>query len=316
MKSTHKYWFSENLVEDYNKTNSFLKLDISSTININTYYLMSNENLIYFSSILDKLGTDEVLLHDEIPGDIARSYRSTKDLAGLNKSQIIEKITLIHDDNNQIITTNDSILRTYLDERNVNYSKNATAVQNMIKTTNIPNLKDLYDRLLDYYHPINPHEKADVEELKEGHGLKPSEKQIHRKYFIDTHKLNNNVLEIRYNKNRHLTNVKTQVIGNGVKNIIHNIINNDNMNQKEYHVLTEHEKHLIRTILNMLEKPHLLGSTDEQFNDKFQILLGEYNAGNNSEQLRSQLKQYIIHAMKLNLIPRNAGNSMLLEMSL
>ena len=88
------------------------------------------------------------------------------------------------------------------------------------------------------------------------------------------------------------------------------------MNQKEYHVLTEHEKHLIRTILNMLEKPHLLGSTDEQFNDKFQILLGEYNAGNNSEQLRSQLKQYIIHAMKLNLIPRNAGNSMLLEMSL
>ena len=26
-------------------------------------------------------------------------------------------------------------------------------------------------------------------ETKVGHGLKPSEKQIHRKYFIDTHKL-------------------------------------------------------------------------------------------------------------------------------
>ena len=146
--------------------------------------------------------------------------------------------------------------------------------------------------------------------------LRPTEKQIHKKYFIDTNKLNNNVLEIRYNKNRHLTNVKTQVIGNGVKNIIHDITNNDNMNEKDYHVLTEHEKHLIRTILNMLEKSHLLGSADEQFNSKFQILLGEYNAGNNSEVLRNQLKQYIIHAMKLGIIPRNTGNAMLLEMSL
>ena len=128
--------------------------------------------------------------------------------------------------------------------------------------------------------------------------------------------MNNNVLEIRYNKNRHLTNVKTQVIGNGVKNIIHDIMSNDNMNEKDYHVLTEHEKHLIRTILNMLEKSHLLSNADEQFNNKFQILLGEYNASNNSEILRNQLKQYIIHAMKLGIIPRNTGNAMLLEMSL
>ena len=32
-----------------------------------------------------------------------------------------------------------------------------------------------------------------VLETKDGHGLKPTEKQIHKKYFIDTHKLNNNV---------------------------------------------------------------------------------------------------------------------------
>ena len=155
-----------------------------------------------------------------------------------------------------------------------------------------------------------------VSDSKEGHGLKPTEKQIHKKYFIDTHKLNNNVLEIRYNKNRHLTNVKSQVIGNGVKQIIHNILNNDSLNEKDYHVLTEHEKHLIRSILNMLEKSHLLSNADEQFNDKFQILLGEYNAGNNSEMLRNQLKQYIIHAMKLNMIGRQAGQQMLIEMSL
>jgi hypothetical protein len=101
-------------------------------------------------------------------------------------------------------------------------------------------------------------------------------------------RLHNGVLEIRYNKNRHLTNLKSQIVGNGVKNIINNIINDDKMDEKEYHNLTENEKHLILTILNMLEKSHLLSNKDEEFNEKFQILLGSYNAGNNSEQLRSQ----------------------------
>ena len=139
---------------------------------------------------------------------------------------------------------------------------------------------------------------------------------MHKKYFIDTNKLNNNVLEVRYNKNRHLTGIKTQIIGSGVKNIINNIINDDKMNEKEYDDLTDNERHLIRTILNMLEKSHLIKNQDQEFNEKFQILLGSYNAGNNSEILKNQLKQYILHAIKLNIIPRNTGHQMLLELSL
>ena len=146
--------------------------------------------------------------------------------------------------------------------------------------------------------------------------MKSTEKQIHKKYFIDTNKLNNNVLEVRYNKNRHLTGIKTQMIGSGVKNIISNIIDNDKMDEKEYHTLSQNEQHLIRTILNMLEKSHLIKNKDQEINEKFQILLGSYNAGNNSEILKTQLRQYILHAMKLNLIPRNTGNAMLIELSL
>ena len=170
--------------------------------------------------------------------------------------------------------------------------------------------------IIDEILPATLEDIGTLAETKEGHGLKPTEKNIHKKYFIDTHKLNNNVLEIRYNKNRHLTNIKTQVVGNGVKNIIHNIIHYDNLNQQDYHVLTDHEKHLIRTILNMLDKSHLLSNSDQQFTDQFQILLSEWNAGNNSEILRSQLKQYIIQAMKLYIIPQKTGNQMLIEMSL
>ena len=88
------------------------------------------------------------------------------------------------------------------------------------------------------------------------------------------------------------------------------------MDEKEYHTLTDFERNLIRTILNMLEKSHLIKNQDQEFNERFQILLGSYNSGNNSEILKSQLKQYIIHAMKLNIIPRNTGNAMLVELSL
>ena len=323
-KSKQPTFFYENLVHYYNQTDSDLKLGIYETIDIKTYYAMSNKNLIYFSMILDTLGTDEVLKYNKTP-EIKRSYRSEIDLAGINKDKMIEKIASIHDDKKQIITTTDSILKKYLESKNIKYSKDATSVQNMIKRTNIPFLKELYDLLLDSYHPINldAENKLDFSNIYEnksekipqkGDGLKPSEKVIHRKYFIDTHKLHNNVLEVRYNKNRHLTNVKTQVIGNGVKNIIHNIINDNNMNQNDYHVLTQQEKHLIRTILNMLDKNHLVSNADEEFNERFQILLGEYNAGNNSEILRNQIKQYILHAMKLNMIGRQAGQQMIIEM--
>ena len=82
--STHKQWFSENLVEDFNKNESNFKLNINYPIDINTYYFMSNANLIYFSMILDKLGTDEQLIDDEIPKDIPK-YSNSDGFSSLKK---------------------------------------------------------------------------------------------------------------------------------------------------------------------------------------------------------------------------------------
>ena len=51
--------------------------------------------------------------------------------------------------------------------------------------------------------------------VKKGAGLfgfsriKPSEQRISNKYFLDTDKLKDGILELRYKKNRHLTNVKS-----------------------------------------------------------------------------------------------------------
>ena len=87
-----------------------------------------------------------------------------------------------------------------------------------------------------------------------------------------------------------------------MKKILNQIKDHDYIVTSDYHQITEHGKHLIRTILHMLDRSHLIGSANDQFNDKFQTLLGSYDAGNNSNELQNQLKQYIIHAMKLNMI--------------
>jgi len=145
---------------------------------------------------------------------------------------------------------------------------------------------------------------------------KPNEQRISHKYFLDTNKLNNGVLEIRYNKNRHLTNIKDQIVGHGLKSMIQDIVYNDKLKEDHYHKLTPQEQNTINKILYMLEKTHLISNTQQQFNNKFQILLGEWQAGNNSEFVRHELKQYILHAMNINLITRNLGQKMLLELTL
>lgn len=146
--------------------------------------------------------------------------------------------------------------------------------------------------------------------------LKPTEKHINEKYFIDHHKLDNNILEIRYNKNRHLTGLKSQIIGNGVKKIVKDISTSGTIDTDDYHKLQHHEKHLVRHVMNMVDKGHLLNDDDEEFNNQFQVLLGEKAAGNNSELLKQKLKQYIFHGINIGKLTKTAGYSLLFELSL
>ena len=312
-ESQKKPWFKKELCDEFNNrtsNKSNIVLDEKDNIDLSTFNSISNDELIFFCQIIDKLQTDEELEKNRpiynIPKPSSYGERSITDLVNLTKDQIIKKIVELC--KTYKYTTTNPKFRQFLKNNKIKHADSPTNITNMIKAANLDQLRNLYDNILDDEDPVA------ATESKEGTGLRPTEKKIHSKYFIDRHKLNNNVLELRYNKNRHLTNVKSQVIGHGVKKILNQIIDHDYIDTSDYHQITEHEQHLIRTILHMLDRSHLIGSANDQFNDKFQILLGSYNAGNNSEQLRSQLKQYIIQAMKLNMITRTTGQQMLLEM--
>jgi hypothetical protein len=154
----------------------------------------------------------------------------------------------------------------------------------------------------------------DVNDWNTGEGLRKGEKKVNHKYFIDHNKLDNNILEVRYNRNRHLTNIKSQYVGGAVKKIVKDI-SIGTLDTTDYHKLSSQEKHLVRQLLHMFDKGDLLKDDDNAFEKEFQVLMGSWNAGNNSELLRKQLKQFILYGIKINKIPRNTGLNMLMELS-
>ena len=190
-----------------------------------------------FCLIIDKLQTDEELEKNmpqyTIETPKIKGERSITDLANLTKDQIIKNIVELC--KTYKYTTTNPKFRQFLKNNKIKHADSLTNITNMIKAANINQLKNLYASILDDENPILDNGSSPVVESKEdndmsyvreildemiqkaadnvqqinpnpttGGSLRPTEKSIHSKYFIDRHKLNNNVLELRYNKNRHL----------------------------------------------------------------------------------------------------------------
>jgi hypothetical protein len=73
------------------------------------------------------------------------------------------------------------------------------------------------------------------------------------KYYVDRQKLGNGILDIRYARNKHLTNIKPQYLGEGLKTVIHKMIDEKTVDKNAYHQLNSQEKHLVRNLNNMFD---------------------------------------------------------------
>lgn len=159
--------------------------------------------------------------------------------------------------------------------------------------------------------------------LSRGSGLIPShlkdtESMLRdsKKYFINHYKLGHGILDIRYAKNRHLTQIKPLMVGDGVKKIMIDYQSSGKLNNHEYQKLDDREKDIIKRVFHMLDKDHLLGNEDDNFNKRFEVLLGEIRAGNNSDLLKRELKKFILHAINISKLPRNLGYDLMNELEL
>ena len=136
-----------------------------------------------------------------------------------------------------------------------------------------------------------------------------------KKYFINKKKLKDNILDIRYSKNRHLIPIKTQYISGNVKHFIETLLSKGKLDKGLYHKLSNVEKNLVRSV-----QPYFGSDTDfedgDAFNTRFDVIRGELLAGNNSNALKQEARQYLLHALNTSRISRHFYINCLQELGL
>jgi len=138
------------------------------------------------------------------------------------------------------------------------------------------------------------------------------------KFYIDLKKLANNILCVKYALND-LTNprLKPLHISNEVKNIIYDILANRFNNRLYNQLQNVGEKRLIKKLVEICKFDiEIDDESDKEFQKNYEILLGEWKAGNNSPEVKNALKRYVIEAYNENKVPKNQAMMLLYELSL
>ena len=141
-------------------------------------------------------------------------------------------------------------------------------------------------------------------------------KKIINGKYIDLNKLKNNIICIRYCKTRALVpNVKVQHISNGVKEMIDDVIN-DKFEKRLYEKLDMNDKRLVKRIVDSLKLDiDLHSKEDEEYQRQFEVVLGEFQAGNSSPLIKNKLKQYITESLESGMIPRREAFKLLFQLA-
>jgi hypothetical protein len=150
-----------------------------------------------------------------------------------------------------------------------------------------------------------------------------NKKEINGKFKIDLNKLNNqNLLSIKYAKNNAtLPHFKPVLVSNDVKSIILDLVTTHHINEQFFNKLPAIDKRIIQRFMKVTKifggaMPLVETDDDTDFNKRFQILRSEYNAGNDSEILKKELKQYTLQALQEGAISNRDAMMLLYQLSL
>ena len=136
-------------------------------------------------------------------------------------------------------------------------------------------------------------------------------KPIH-KFYIDSNKLN----KIRYIFNKHLSDVQPLVMKPQFKKCFNQLMNHGDIDMKDYELLSKTDKELIKKLIKMFNLDVQIDDDNNSFANNFEILKGQFRAGNNSQELKDQLKEYIMHAVNTSVITRTMGKNLMVEMGI
>ncbi len=109
--------------------------------------------------------------------------------------------------------------------------------------------------------------------------------------------------------------IKSQYISSPVKQCVICALQG-NIDPKIYHKLTPSEKNLVRSVLPYFNVDFDDFDNEDSFNKRFEVIRGEILAGNNSNMLKKEAKQYLLHALNTSKISRHMYINLLQELDL
>ena len=141
------------------------------------------------------------------------------------------------------------------------------------------------------------------------------------KFFIDTNRLNDNIISVKRGKGINVSGLPVQRVSNELGSVMRTIVGNGQPQYNEIEKLTDDEKKYLykisktTNILNKLSIPTPNKDDDEKDINQFEIYKGELLNGNDSSELIKKFKLLIVKMVKRDLLPKGQANEILMDMA-
>jgi hypothetical protein len=159
---------------------------------------------------------------------------------------------------------------------------------------------------------------------KIGRGLEPVETPSHiqfGKYLLHANNMNKSVLSVHHKGGGRVQSIPVQNMSEDLRDFIVEVIQNKKASQKEFSRLPLREQKLFEKMSKGAGVHHTLGlkpvKTDEDndLEERFEVLKGEWFAGNNSHELVRELRKIVIHFMEEGRLTKSQSRELLLTIN-
>ena len=137
------------------------------------------------------------------------------------------------------------------------------------------------------------------------------------KYYVELDKLASNTLSVKYARtDAYIPTLKVQQISNKVKELIQDVMQDD-YDERIFKLLSDDDKRVFKRFVKALHLDlSIQDDLDEKFQKEYEILLGEFNSGNDSPEVKKALKKYVIEGFNEGKLSRHQAYFLLYQLSL
>jgi len=142
------------------------------------------------------------------------------------------------------------------------------------------------------------------------------------KYVIHLPQLENqDILNVKYKSLGQIPQFKPLPVSDVLKDFILDLLDTGKVNKRVYETIEEKERQLFENIAvgagiwNSLGLDRTISNQDKNDLNRFELLRGEFIAGNNNPQVLQELRKLVIKFMHTGKIPKSKGLELLMELS-